>query len=206
MSLNNNLAPKPKENIIFIPGECYNTSPKFSQQFLNQFGAIITVQKELKHKNIIYSHNANPWFVNKNYDDLLIDKNSEKNKLISVITSNKTFTQGHKKRLEFVTALKDYFGDKLDVYGRGINDFNDKWDVLANYKYTIAIENDNVDYSYWMNYYLYQLFDKNKGTKYLNKAVNQINKMQSNLKDIALKEFSHTNHVELIVEEWEKVK
>ena len=68
------------------------------------------------------------------------------------------------------------------------------------------IKNDNVDYSYWMNYYLYQLFGKNKGTKYLNKGVNQINKMQSNLKDIALKEFSHTNHVELILEEWEKVK
>ena len=57
-----------------------------------------------------------------------------------------------------------------------------------------------------MNYYLYQLFGENKGTKYLNKAVNQINKMQSNLKDIALKEFSHTNHVELIIEEWEKIK
>ena len=31
------------ENIIFIPGECYHTSPKFNQNFLNQFGLIITV-------------------------------------------------------------------------------------------------------------------------------------------------------------------
>ena len=130
------------ENIIFIPGECYHTSPKFNQNFLNQFGLIITVQRELKHKNIIYSHNANPWFVGKSYDELRTNLLSDKSKLISVVSSNKAFTAGHRKRLEFVQKLKNHFGDQLDVFGRGINDFDDKWDVLADYKYTIAIEND----------------------------------------------------------------
>lgn len=37
--------------------------------------------------------------------------------------------------------LKEHFGDKMDVFGRGINDFDDKWDVLAPYKYSIAMEN-----------------------------------------------------------------
>ena len=130
------------ENVIFIPGECYNTSSKFTQKFLNQFGLIITVQRELKHKNILYSHNANPWFVGKSYNELNSNFIPEKTKLISVVSSNKAFTEGHRKRLEFVQKLKNHFGDKLDVYGRGINDFEDKWDVLASYKYTIAIEND----------------------------------------------------------------
>ena len=130
------------ENIIFIPGECFNTSPKFTQKFLNQFGLIITVQRELKHKNIIYSHNANPWFVGKSYDELNSTLIPDKSKLISVVSSNKAFTDGHRKRLEFVQKLKNHFGETLDVYGRGINDFDDKWDVLADYKYTIAIEND----------------------------------------------------------------
>ena len=130
------------ENIIFIPGECFNTSPKFTQKFLNQFGLIITVQRELKHKNIIYSHNANPWFVGKSYDELNSTLIPDKSKLISVVSSNKVFTDGHRKRLEFVQKLKNHFGETLDVYGRGINDFDDKWDVLADYKYTIAIEND----------------------------------------------------------------
>lgn len=130
------------ENIIFIPGECFNTSPKFTQKFLNQFGLIITVQRELKHKNIIYSHNANPWFVGKSYDELNSTLIPNKSKLISVVSSNKAFTDGHRKRLEFVQKLKNHFGETLDVYGRGINDFDDKWDVLADYKYTIAIEND----------------------------------------------------------------
>ncbi|MFH7017997.1 glycosyltransferase family 10 domain-containing protein [Flavobacterium sp. FlaQc-47] len=130
------------ENVIFIPGECYNTSPKFAQNFLNQFGAIITVQREIRHKNIIYSHNANPWFIGKSFDELNSLITPVKTKLISVVSSNKAFTEGHRKRIDFVKKLKEYFGDQLDVYGRGIVDFEDKWDVLADYKYSIAIEND----------------------------------------------------------------
>lgn len=133
------------DNTYFIPAECYNTSPKFNQQFLNQFAHIITVQRELKHKNIIFKHNANPWFVGKNYDELINLEVPTKNKLISVISSNKSFTKGHRKRLEFVAKLVDFFGDQIDVFGRGINDFEDKWDVLADYKYSIAIENDNCE-------------------------------------------------------------
>lgn len=133
------------KNVLFIPAECYSTSPKFRQEFLNQFGGLITVQRELKHKNIIYAHNANPWFVNKSFDELMTDKSTEKTKLISVVSSNKVFTEGHQKRFDFVQKLKEYYGDKLDIFGRGIKDFDDKWDVLANYKYSIAIENDFCD-------------------------------------------------------------
>jgi hypothetical protein len=133
------------ENIIFIPGECYKTSTKFLQEFLNQFGLIITTQREIKHRNTIYSHNANPWFIGKSYDELVVLNTPEKTKLISVVSSNKVLTSGHKKRLNFVKKLKNHFGDQLDVFGRGIKDFEDKWDVLANYKYSIAIENDHCD-------------------------------------------------------------
>ena len=133
------------ENVIFIPGECYNTSSRFNQPFLDQFGLILTMQRELKHRNIIYTHNANPWFVGKSYDELNNHDVPEKTKLISVITSNKSFTEGHKKRLDFVMRLKEHFGDQLDLYGRGIKAFDDKWDVVAPYKYTIAIENDFCD-------------------------------------------------------------
>ena len=133
------------ENVIFIPAECYNTSPRFTQKFLNQFGILITVQRELKHKNIIYTHNANPWFINKTFDELISAKIPKKTKLISVVSSNKAFTEGHRKRLDFVKKLKEYYGDQLDVFGRGINDFDDKWEVLAEYKYSIAIENDHCE-------------------------------------------------------------
>ncbi len=132
-------------NIIFIPAEGSSTSPKFSQKFLNQFGVLITTQRELKHKNIIYSHNANPWFINKSYDELISSEAPLKTKSISVISSNKTFVPGQKKRLEFVQKLKHHFGGKIDIYGRGVLDFEDKWEVVSPYKYSIAIENDFCD-------------------------------------------------------------
>src|SRR3989344_3138056 len=79
-------------NVIFMPAEAYHTSPRFSQKFLDQFGAIITVQRELKHRNIIYMHNANPWYVDKTYDELNSIKKVKKTKLISVISSDKSET------------------------------------------------------------------------------------------------------------------
>ena len=130
------------ENIIFLPGECFSSGPRYTQKFLDQFGAIITVQRELKHRRIIYSHNANPWFLGKSFDELSAMTPSNKTKDICVISSNRTKIQGHRNRLDFIEKLKQHFGNSLHVYGKGINEFDDKWDVLRNYKYSIVIEND----------------------------------------------------------------
>ena len=43
-----------------------------------------------------------------------------------MISSNKAFTDGHRQRLKFVEALKEHFGENIDVFGRGINSFADK--------------------------------------------------------------------------------
>jgi hypothetical protein len=67
---------------------------------------------------------------------------------MSVITSSKDFTEGHQKRLNFVRKLKDYFGEDIDVFGRGIREVDDKWDALSPYKYHIALEN-SVYPHYW---------------------------------------------------------
>lgn len=56
----------------------------------------------------------------------MTNETPKKTKLISVITSNKAFTKGHLKRIEFVEKLKAYYGDKLDVFGQGFNSFEDK--------------------------------------------------------------------------------
>ena len=44
--------------------------------------------------------------------------------------------------------LKEHYGDQLDLYGWGFNDFKNKWDVIAPYKYHIAIENCSTPH-YW---------------------------------------------------------
>ena len=50
---------------------------------------------------------------------------------------------GHRKRLAFVKILEKHFGSNIDVFGRGIRDFADKWDIIAPYKYHIALENSS---------------------------------------------------------------
>jgi hypothetical protein len=84
----------------------------------------------------------------KDYDELKKARNYRKDKLISVIFSKKSRTEGHRKRLEFVRGLTDHLGDRLDVFGRGIDEIEDKWDGIASYKYHLAIENSSIP-DYW---------------------------------------------------------
>lgn len=142
------------QNTMFIPAESYSTSAKYSQEFLDQFGMLVTVQRELKHRNIRFIQNGNPWFVNKTYDELLKMPVPKKTKLISFISSDKASTEGQRKRLNYMNELKKHFGDQIDYFGRGMRDFHDKWDVLSDYKYSIAIEND-----YCMDWVTEKFFD-----------------------------------------------
>ena len=66
----------------------------------------------------------------------------------SAITSNKTITKGHIDRFEFANELKYYFGDKVELFGNGVNNIADKWDALKNFKYHVVIENSSYKH-YW---------------------------------------------------------
>lgn len=129
----------PKKNIILITGEPTNVY-WYHPYYINQFSHVITSQRNIVHPRVHYCLQGLPWYVGKSYDELL-NEVIIKEKQISLISSNKTRSEGHKKRLQFSYKLKEYFQDSISLYGRGINDFNNKWDVLAPYKYSIAIEN-----------------------------------------------------------------
>lgn len=130
----------PKSNIILMAPEPYPVQ-KYYTNFLSQFSTVITTQSELSHSNKVLYHTGAPWFVNKSLDQLEKTTYVEKNKKISIITSTKAFTRGHQLRLDFALKLKEYFKDKIDLYGRGLKEFEDKWDVLSPYKYNVCIEN-----------------------------------------------------------------
>ena len=154
------------KNTMFITGEP-DSVYHYSQGFVNQFGKVLSCQKYLKHKNLVNVQPAQPWHIGKQsvrdretgkesqesveytqtYDSLKVST-PEKTRLMSVITSNKAFTKGHRERIEFVMKLKEHYGDQLDLFGWGFNDFKNKWDVIAPYKYHIAIENCSTPH-YW---------------------------------------------------------
>lgn len=147
------------KNTILLLSEPYSVTA-FPVSYRKQFGTIVSCQTQVKGENVIYSHAQLPWFIGRSdrhgirndmnitYDMLRDNPFPDKTKLLSVITSAKAFTAGHQQRLKFVEQLKKHFGDKVDVYGRGIRDFDDKWNVLAPYKYHIAIENSSSKH-YW---------------------------------------------------------
>lgn len=133
----------------------------YPNDYLKQFGTVCTCQEKTRHPHTVLAPAILPWFIGYrmdrddnvlectlDYDRLSNMQTPEKKKLISVITSNKAFTQGHIDRLRFVSCLKEAFGDQIDIFGRGFNDFEDKWDVLSEYKYHIVIENSSQTY-YW---------------------------------------------------------
>lgn len=163
----------PKENIYLVMGEADGIHI-YNKSFVKQFHNIVTVQKNRYDVPKTYNKYLSPWFVgfrfddkgfdgkyDKGYNELVDMEKIEKSKLISVISSNKVLSKGHRDRLAFVEKLKKHFGDDLDVFGRGINSFSDKWDVIAPYKYHIAIENQCV-----YNYYTEKFIDSYMGESY----------------------------------------
>lgn len=146
----------PKGNTIFITAEPISVGG-YNPGFVRQFSKVITCQKEIKHPDITYYLQSQPWHVglehgryhknstNKSYDELKSLSSVPKTKELSLITSDKQFSAGHRQRYKFAMAIKEYFGERVDLFGRGVNNFNDKWDVLAPYKYSLAIENSAYD-------------------------------------------------------------
>jgi hypothetical protein len=141
-----------KENTVFLAGEPPSLKG-YNKNFLKQFNYIITCDRKLNHPNKIYQQQAIPWQLGAyagryGYDELRTLDIPEKTILISAVTSSKDWSGGHRKRMDLIFKLKEYFGDQLDVYGRGISDIEDKSEAILDYKYGIAIENSSYK-DYW---------------------------------------------------------
>lgn len=151
----------PKQRTILLTDEPFSVL-EYPKGYYRQFGTVITNQEEIfsyKDTSVIHTHTFLPWYVGMtwendhsnritlNYNDIK-NANPEKTKLISVVSSFKTFSGGHVARRRFVNKLIERYGDKLDVFGEKVNDFCDKWDVTAPYKYQIVIENCR-NKNYW---------------------------------------------------------
>jgi hypothetical protein len=151
----------PPKNTILITGEPPSITD-YPANYTQQFARVVTCHSHISHPRSILNQTGLCWhtgrvladihncqsIINRDYDDFKDMHTLPKSKLMSVITSNKDFTEGHQKRLNFVRRLKDYFGEDIDVFGRGIREVDDKWDAISPYKYHIALEN-SVYPHYW---------------------------------------------------------
>jgi len=66
-----------------------------------------------------------------------------KTKLLSVFCSQQGMLPSHRLRQRFTQVLKSHFSEDLDWFGNGVNSVAEKWDGLADYKYSIVLENQS---------------------------------------------------------------
>jgi hypothetical protein len=121
--------------------------------FLNQFdqvmGSISSIY--IDRKNFHVNQPGSPWHIGINFNEDLGRVNLKFNDLVnldfpyinevSIITSSKIISKTHRRRLLFIEELSDIMGSKLNVFGRGFKPIPDKYEVLAKYRYHIALEN-----------------------------------------------------------------
>jgi len=136
----------PRERIWVIAQEPPLAKYANHHRMCSDYGRVYTSAVSVPTGNAIPSQPALCWYVNKSYDELTKCDIPEKTGKVSWVTSNKAFLPTHIKRLEFLHCVRKSID--IELYGKGFNYIEDKWDALAPFKYSLAIENCANDY-YW---------------------------------------------------------
>ncbi len=139
----------PKENIWALMQEPYvKGHTDWMVEGHELFSRVYTHYIPSDDPKYIVSQPALPWHVNKSFDQLSHMDIPEKSKTLSWIVGNALDIPGHLKRLSFLRFIQNKFPIDIDLYGRAVHAIEDKWDGLAPYKYSLAIEN-SCSPDYW---------------------------------------------------------
>lgn len=136
----------PPEHVWAIIQEPPTELHKFMHRGSASVYRVYTQDTSLRGPRYVHSQPGLPWHVNRSYDQLTQHPIPDKVRSISWITSNIVMHKGHRARLRFLEQLRRQLD--FDLYGRGFNYIEDKWDGLAPYRYSIAVENFRNPY-YW---------------------------------------------------------
>lgn len=112
------------------------------------FSKVYTHHVPSDDSKYMISHPAIPWYINCSFDQLLAIDIPAKSKTISWVIGNAMDIPGHLKRNFFLKFVQRNRPPDIDLYGRAVQYIDDKWDGLASYKYSLAIENSNGP-DYW---------------------------------------------------------
>ena len=144
-----NIVRCPKENIWALMQEPYIKGfTDWMAERHESFFHVYTHHIPSNHPRYIVSQPALPWHVNKSFDQLSQMDIPAKSKVISWIVGNAMDIPGHIKRRSFLQFIKNNAFIDIDLFGRAVRVIEDKWDGLAPYKYSLAIENSQSP-NYW---------------------------------------------------------
>ena len=85
---------------------------------------------------------AIPWHVNKSYDELAQAQVPAKTKNLSWVVGSGCDLPGHLERARFLHFIQQT-DLEIDLWGRAVHPIDDKWDGLAPYRFSIAVENNS---------------------------------------------------------------
>lgn len=158
----------PPRNIVLCV-----TEPKsvkiYPNSYYRQFGRVASFYKFKNMENIGIKIPILPWMAGIRFDtrkniwidddmmtyrELSMNLDTDRIDRILILTSNKTLSRGHRQRLKFALYLKEKMPDSIDLFGQGFTPFEDKYEILKKYRYTLVIEN-----SQFPNYVTEKLFD-----------------------------------------------
>lgn len=142
----------PGRNTIHVNTEP-NEVQRYEKGFLDQFARCLTIDPEINHPAAVYTQPGLNWYLGwKPGTDTRQDAvgwrelrglfDEPRTKLISVIASNKSPLH-EKKRFTFANALKGHLGDRIDFFGRGWREMDDKLEALRGYRFHVALENSS---------------------------------------------------------------
>ena len=134
----------PPQNTLLVTLEP-SSIKTYESAYIRQFGYVLTGQEDwaLKHPGKILSQPGLFWCygTTRTYDQIAQGIPQEKTLDISTVTSSKCQSHTlHKKRNIFIEEIQKKL-PKLERFGRGIREINDKADALDPYKYHLVIEN-----------------------------------------------------------------
>jgi hypothetical protein len=122
--------------------------------YTRQFECTLGQDARARSRQVLIAHSGHFWFVEMSISEAEKAPISHKPRLLSAVTSNKTSTTGHRRRLKLLGAIKEEFGDDFDWFGRGVRHVPSKLEGLAPYKYHIVLENGE-----WPHYWTEKLAD-----------------------------------------------
>ena len=132
----------PRENLWALMQEPYY--PGLTDWMVEHhapFARVFTHHLPSHDTRYVASHPANPWHVNRTYDQLMSAEPPVKSRPLSGIVGDAMDLPGHLKRKRFLEYIRRDHSLDLDLFGKKINFIEDKWDGLAPYRYSLAIEN-----------------------------------------------------------------
>jgi hypothetical protein len=112
------------------------------------FARVFTHHVPSADPKYVRSYPMLPWAVDLSYDELVSAPVPDKTRAVSWVSSRLALLPGHHRR----NALREFLirqqPESVDIFGRGVSYIENKWDALAPYRYSLAIENSS-SRDYW---------------------------------------------------------